>query len=327
MDPARPPEPHGSLRLAGGEGDIVGLALVIASQQGDADPELIQHTVGTRQAATKTTGSWVDDEEPSYLVAMRGDFIARRSSPPSLPGSRESDATVSYPVQVLVIAIGSGRITDSGGGPVYPDLAAVGPVVTDYRDGERIAPERDVKLALDAHRRQVTAAAAAARAARAPIALSFRGSVTLGSPGRARLHDRPGGLSDFIWQALSDAGWMGRIARLHPLIELSVSVPRATALTAPAVLRPLDGGPRSLRERGRSTDDGRVHQGYGGPLNAKAIKGLRLTDSERRPDDYDSFEDMLYTAAFHAGWLAPNHTSHADLPDVEIVIRVPRYSD
>jgi hypothetical protein len=62
-------------------------------------------------------------------------------------------------------------------------------------------------------------------------------------------------------------------------------------------------------------------------LNARALTGLRLTDSERGPDDYDSFEDMLYTAAVHAGWLAPNHTSHAHLPDVEIVIRVPKYSD
>ena len=40
---------------------------------------------------------------------------------------------VSYSVQVLVVDIASGRITDSGNSDHYPDLASVGPVVTDYQ--------------------------------------------------------------------------------------------------------------------------------------------------------------------------------------------------
>ena len=40
---------------------------------------------------------------------------------------------MSYPVQVLVVEIESGRVTDSGLSPDYPDLGSVGPVVIDYR--------------------------------------------------------------------------------------------------------------------------------------------------------------------------------------------------
>jgi hypothetical protein len=36
-------------------------------------------------------------------------------------------------VKVLVVEIESGRITDSGAGPIYPEMRSVGPVVTDYR--------------------------------------------------------------------------------------------------------------------------------------------------------------------------------------------------
>jgi hypothetical protein len=43
------------------------------------------------------------------------------------------DEFVSYSVQVLVVDIETGQVTDSGGGHDYPDLASVGPVVTDYR--------------------------------------------------------------------------------------------------------------------------------------------------------------------------------------------------
>lgn len=65
---------------------------------------------------------------------MRGKFSApspQRSPVPSgrADGDRHPD-TVSYSVQVLVVSIETGQITDSGGGNEYPNLASVGPVVT-----------------------------------------------------------------------------------------------------------------------------------------------------------------------------------------------------
>ena len=101
------------------------------------------------------------------------------------------------------------------------------------------------------------------RARRAPLELTYQGAVTLGSPGRARLHDRRGGLSDFVWQAFWDADWVGQTAGIRPSIELTMSVAARPPdeLAAPR-FEPLDGGARSLHERGASTDDGRFRQGY-----------------------------------------------------------------
>ena len=118
------------------ETDVLQLALAVAARKGDPEPTLIQHTIGTREAATKTTGSWVKGDEPSYLIAMRGNFTARRPFRPFVPGRPSPDAapeTVSYSVQVLVVSIATGCITDTGGGDEYPDLGSVGQVVTDRR--------------------------------------------------------------------------------------------------------------------------------------------------------------------------------------------------
>ena len=52
--------------------------------------------------------------------------------PPELRRHPSAD-DVSYSVQVPVVDIASGRITDSGNSDHYPDLASVGPVVTDYQ--------------------------------------------------------------------------------------------------------------------------------------------------------------------------------------------------
>jgi hypothetical protein len=120
------------------ETDVLQLTLAIAARKGDREPALIQHTIGTREAATKTTGSWVRSDEPCYLIAMRGNFTAPRPRRPYVPGRHSHDAvpeTVSYSVQVLVVSIATGRITDSGGGNEYPDLDSVGRVVTDRRSG------------------------------------------------------------------------------------------------------------------------------------------------------------------------------------------------
>ena len=120
------------LPLVKNERDILLLALDVAARNGDASPELIEHTIGTREAATKTTGSWVRSGEPSYLIAMRGAFSAARPTPPAVRPTDAQDRVMAYPVQVLVVEVASGRVTDSGSSSEYPDLSSVGPVVIDY---------------------------------------------------------------------------------------------------------------------------------------------------------------------------------------------------
>jgi hypothetical protein len=53
---------------------------------------------------------------------------------------------------------------------------------------------------------------------------------------------------------------------------------------------------------------------------------FRLLESEGRPDDFDDYEDLLYTAAVHAGWLADleGASAPAEIPGVQITLRVPR---
>ena len=122
----------GPLPLVRNERDILRLALEVATRNGDPSPELIEHTIGTREAATKTTGSWVRSGEPSYLIAMRGEFSAARPTPPTVRPTDGQDRVMAYPVQVLVVEVASGRVTDSGSSSEYPDLRSVGPVVIDY---------------------------------------------------------------------------------------------------------------------------------------------------------------------------------------------------
>lgn len=122
----------GPLPLVRNERDILRLALEVAARNGDPSPELIEHTIGTREAATKTTGSRVRSGEPSYLIAMRGDFSVPRPDPPTLSPTDAQDRVLVYPIHVLVVEIASGCVTDSGSSPDYPDLSSVGPVVTDY---------------------------------------------------------------------------------------------------------------------------------------------------------------------------------------------------
>jgi hypothetical protein len=131
--PDESPGARGLLPLVKTEADILPLALEAAARSGDADPELVQHIKGSREEVTKTTGSWVHSDEPSYLIAIRGNFTRRVPRPPRPERDRKPIETEPYSVQVLVVEIRSGRITDSGSGPTYPDLSAVGPVVTDYR--------------------------------------------------------------------------------------------------------------------------------------------------------------------------------------------------
>lgn len=136
MSDDRRPDAESPYPIIRDENDVLQLALAIAARNGDPEPALIEHTIGTREAATKTTGSWVQSDEPCYLSAMRGNFTAPRPRRPYVRGGHSHDAapeTISYSVQVLVVSIETGRITDSGGGNEYPDLDSVGQVVTDRR--------------------------------------------------------------------------------------------------------------------------------------------------------------------------------------------------
>jgi hypothetical protein len=130
--PSGPPA-HKPLPLVRAEADLLPLALEVAARAGEPDPELIQHVCGSREEVTKTTGSWVHSDEPSYLIAIRGNFTARRPVSPTTERQGRQAESRSYSVQVLVFDVKTGRITDSGGSGEYPGLSAVGPVVTDYR--------------------------------------------------------------------------------------------------------------------------------------------------------------------------------------------------
>ncbi len=83
------PGARGPLPLVSGEVDILPVALEAAARSGDADPELVQHIRGTREEVTKTTGSWVHSDEPSYLIAIRGNFTRHVRRPP-VPGVAQS---------------------------------------------------------------------------------------------------------------------------------------------------------------------------------------------------------------------------------------------
>ena len=110
------------LPLVKTERDLLSLALEAAARAGDSNPELVQHVTGTREEVTKTTGSWVLSDEPSYLVAVRGDFSQSRPFPPGPDWDHRRNELESYSVRVLVVEIKSGRITDSGSGGNVPGL-------------------------------------------------------------------------------------------------------------------------------------------------------------------------------------------------------------
>jgi len=72
-------------------------------------------------------------------------------------------------------------------------------------------------------------------------------------------------------------------------------------------------------------------QSFEGPLNGRAAgPGYRLLETERRPEDLEFGEDMLYTAAIRAGWftIISMVGAHGTLQDAEIeqaVERTPGY--
>jgi hypothetical protein len=119
------------------ESQILALAKSVAARAGDPTPCLIQHSIGTREQANRVmTGGahLVPGEEECYLIAIQGHFSGPVSLPPLAP--RSVQRTTIWSVQMLVINAATGQVTDAGGSDEYPDLAALGPVITDYSTPE-----------------------------------------------------------------------------------------------------------------------------------------------------------------------------------------------
>jgi hypothetical protein len=116
---------------------LLSRALDVVASAGDPEPVLIQHARGTRFEVTRTTGSIVFSDAPSYIVVMEGDFRARR---PRIAGHRApgDEEVFSYRFRVLVFDIETGQITDSGLSNERPDLASLGDVVTDHDHDARV---------------------------------------------------------------------------------------------------------------------------------------------------------------------------------------------
>jgi hypothetical protein len=161
------------------------------------------------------------------------------------------------------------------------------------------------------------------------VELRYRGAVTVGTPGRVRLHDRDGGLSELIWDAVGEAGWVGRRIWLKPTLDLMMRVPGPSGdqPNPPTKLSPLPGSSRRPTEPGHVAPDGSVSRQYIGPLHPRAGRGLVLTQTEWRPEDFESYENLLFAAAGMAGWLPPDAYKGcgADIPDVVITARLTRY--
>jgi hypothetical protein len=159
------------------------------------------------------------------------------------------------------------------------------------------------------------------------VAVEYEGPATLDRSGRGRLHDRVGGIGEMLWEALDRAGWVDEVVSIRTTVSLRVGVAAAPA-TRPkqrAQLEPLPGGVRRLGEKGWIDDQGVAWQQSVGPLNGRAAgPGYRLSASERRPEELEFGEDMLYTAAVRAGWLVGEPDEVADVPDVQITVSVAR---
>ncbi len=313
----RAPEPLVRVR---DESMIVQLARQVATRHGDPYPELIQHAVGSREEVTRTTGSIVFSDEPSYIIVIKGKFRARRPSGPR-PASPRKPAFVSYPFQVLVVNMATGLVTDSGSTHACPDLTPLGPVITDHPvapDGERTVGADLLSALMDRSTRVEEI-----------VEVRYRGPATVGSPGRARLHGRDGGIAGLVWYALGQSGWLGHTVHLKPTLEVTIRVApvRPGERPAPPRFAPLPGGPRRRGESGVVSEDGTVTYKYAGSLHPRAAgPGVRLVETEGHAEDFDAFEDMLYRAAAQADWLSvrEDKQSSGEVPDAEILIRLLR---
>lgn len=167
------------------------------------------------------------------------------------------------------------------------------------------------------------------------VTVEYEGPATLGRSGRGRLHDRVGGIGEMLWEALDRAGWVGEVVSIGTTVSVRVGVaaapatrPKQRAQLEPlpgGVLEPLPGGVCRLGEKGWLDAQGVAWQQSLGPLNRRAAgPGYRLSASERRPEELEFGEDLLYTAAVRAGWLVDEPDEVADVPDVRITVSVAR---
>jgi hypothetical protein len=122
------PSPAAPLIGAQDETNMLAHALEVAARDGDPNPELIQHARGSRFVVTRTTGSTVFSDAPSYIFVMKGDFNPHHSRPQSAPGRPERH----YRFRTLVFDVRTGKITDTGGSNEAPDLTSLGEVITDH---------------------------------------------------------------------------------------------------------------------------------------------------------------------------------------------------
>ena len=84
------------------------------------------------------------------------------------------------------------------------------------------------------------------------VQVDYRGAVTLGASGRARLHEREGGINEMVWEALGRAGWIGEMVGLRTMLFLPVRVGRAPEVLPPTHSQhePLPGRARHRGEKG-----------------------------------------------------------------------------
>jgi hypothetical protein len=159
------------------------------------------------------------------------------------------------------------------------------------------------------------------------VVVEYEGPATLGGSGRARLHGRVGGLGEMLWEALSGAGWVGEIVSRWTGVAVRLGVPMAPVgqPVPQSQIKLLPGGVRRLGPGGWIDDQGVRWQQSVGPLNGRAAgPGYRLLESERDPAQLEFYEDMLYTAAVHAGWLSGEAEQVVDVPDVRVAVGVAR---
>lgn len=161
------------------------------------------------------------------------------------------------------------------------------------------------------------------------VEFNYRGPATVGERGRARLQNRDGAISEMLWAALTEAGWVDEMATRRLVVAVRVGVsPTESDVRVASRLGLLPGRHRRLTERGLIDEHGVSWGRQVGPLNGRAAgPGYRLLESERSPEDLEFAEDLLYTAAVQAGWLAGQPDEVVDVPDVQITVAVTRRSE
>ena len=88
------------------------LARRVAARSGDPNPELIQHARGSRFDVNADDGIEGVQRRPVLHRRDEGQIPSGRTA---RPGARPTDEQfVSYPFQIVVIDVETGKITDSG---------------------------------------------------------------------------------------------------------------------------------------------------------------------------------------------------------------------